>query len=89
VLRNILSEVTPGPQQLNRKAHPRHKASSIGYAAHRSGSHDTVIRVYDNAGKVIETDRRGPGIYGSENVTEMSLLSAFKRLEDKRYAGEA
>ena len=28
---------------------------AIGYAKHRSRSHDAVIRVYDDAGKVIET----------------------------------
>jgi hypothetical protein len=30
-------------------------ASAIGYAKHRSRSHDAVIRVYDEAGDVIET----------------------------------
>jgi hypothetical protein len=29
--------------------------NAIGYAEHRSRSHDTVIRVYDGAGTVIET----------------------------------
>jgi len=28
---------------------------AIGYATHRSRSHDAVIRVYDIAGNVIET----------------------------------
>jgi hypothetical protein len=28
---------------------------AIGYAEHRSRSHDAVIRVYDGAGNVIET----------------------------------
>jgi hypothetical protein len=28
---------------------------AIGYAKHRSRSHDAVIRVYDDAGSVIET----------------------------------
>ena len=28
---------------------------AIGYAMHSSRSHDTVIRVYDDAGNVIET----------------------------------
>jgi len=31
------------------------KSHAIGYAKHRSSSHDAVIRVYDNAGNVIET----------------------------------
>jgi hypothetical protein len=29
--------------------------NAIGYAMHRSRSHDAVIRVYDEAGDVIET----------------------------------
>jgi hypothetical protein len=29
--------------------------SGTGYAMHRSRSHDAVIRVYDEAGNVIET----------------------------------
>jgi len=33
---------------------------AIGYAKHRSRSHDAVTRVYDDAGKVIEThEHRG------------------------------
>jgi hypothetical protein len=34
---------------------PNAVANSIGYAQHRSRSHDAVIRVYDEAGNVIET----------------------------------
>jgi len=30
-------------------------ANAIGYAKHRSRSHDAVIRIYDEAGNVIET----------------------------------
>jgi len=30
-------------------------ANAIGYAEHRSRSHDAVIRVHDEAGNVIET----------------------------------
>jgi hypothetical protein len=30
-------------------------ANAIGYAEHRRRSHDAVIRVYDDAGNVIET----------------------------------
>jgi hypothetical protein len=30
-------------------------SNAIGYAKHRSRSHPTVIRVYDEAGNVIET----------------------------------
>ena len=31
--------------------------NAIGYAMHSSRSHDAVIRVYDDAGKVIETQQ--------------------------------
>jgi hypothetical protein len=34
---------------------PNAVANAIGYAKHRSRSHDAVIRVYDTAGNVIET----------------------------------
>jgi hypothetical protein len=34
---------------------------AIGYAKHRSRSHDAVIRVYDEAGNVIETREHAGG----------------------------
>ena len=34
---------------------PNAVANAIGYAEHRSRSHQAVIRVYDDAGDVIET----------------------------------
>ena len=34
---------------------PNAASNAIGYAMHRSRSHDAVIRVYDAAGNVIET----------------------------------
>jgi hypothetical protein len=34
---------------------PNAVANAIGYAKHRSRSHHAVIRVYDDAGNVIET----------------------------------
>jgi hypothetical protein len=33
--------------------------NAIGYAMHSSRSHDAVIRVYDDAGNVIETHEHG------------------------------
>ena len=33
-------------------------ANAIGYAMHRSRSHDAVIRVYNDAGNVIKTHER-------------------------------
>jgi hypothetical protein len=37
---------------------PNAASNAIHYAKHRSRSHDAVIRVYDAAGKVIETHER-------------------------------
>jgi len=34
---------------------PNAASNAIGYASHYSRSHDAVIRVYDDAGAVIET----------------------------------
>ena len=34
---------------------PNAVSNAVGYAEHRSRSHDAVIRVYDKAGNVIET----------------------------------
>ncbi len=34
---------------------PNAVSNAVGYAEHRSRSHDAVIRVYDSAGNVIET----------------------------------
>jgi hypothetical protein len=37
------------------KAEPNAISNAIGYAKFHSRSHDAVIRVYDDAGNVIET----------------------------------
>jgi hypothetical protein len=37
---------------------PNAVSAAIGYAMHYSRSHDAVIRVYDEAGDVIETHER-------------------------------
>jgi hypothetical protein len=39
---------------------PNAVANAVGYAEHRSRSHDAVTRVYDESGNVIET-REGKG----------------------------
>jgi hypothetical protein len=36
---------------------PNAVSNAIGYAMHRSRSHDAVIRVYDPAGNVIQTHK--------------------------------
>lgn len=38
---------------------PNAIVNAIGYAKHRSRSHDVVIRVYDEAGNVIQTHTQG------------------------------
>jgi hypothetical protein len=38
---------------------PNAASNAIGYASHYSRSHDAVIRVYDEAGNVIETLEHG------------------------------
>ena len=40
---------------------PNAVANAIGYATHSSRSHDAVIRVYDDAGNVIETHELADG----------------------------
>ena len=40
---------------------PNAISNAIGYAEHRSRSHDAVIRVYDDAGKVIGTHEHAGG----------------------------
>jgi hypothetical protein len=49
-------------------------SNAIGYAKHRSRSHDAVIRVYDVAGNVIEThehtgDFKEPYVFYSQQVS--------------------
>jgi hypothetical protein len=41
-----------------RYGEPNAISNAIGYATHRSRSHDAVIRVYDDAGDVIATHER-------------------------------
>jgi hypothetical protein len=40
---------------------PNAVSNAIGYAEHRSRSHRAVIRVYDEAGNVIETHEHAGG----------------------------
>ncbi len=47
---------------------PNAVSNAIGYAEHRSRSHDAVIRIYDAAGNVIETHKQAvasSGDFGS------------------------
>jgi hypothetical protein len=53
-------------------AQPNAITPAIGYAKFRSRSHDAVIRVYDDAGNVIETHERTQSFCGRfpKNMTE-------------------
>jgi hypothetical protein len=46
-------------------AGPNAVSNAIDYAKHRSRSHDAVIRVYDVAGNVIETQQHA-GVFGPD-----------------------
>jgi hypothetical protein len=48
-------------------AGPNAVANAIGYAEHRSRSHDALIRVYDDAGNVIATHEQ-TGEFKSRNL---------------------
>jgi len=64
---------------------PNAISNAIGYATHRSRSHDAVIRVYDDAGNVTEvgehknrtalSDKRSPG---REYRTRISFSTPVK-----------
>jgi hypothetical protein len=50
---DLISDVLPFGRLWNAQSDAI--SNAIGYAEHRSRSHDAVIRVYDDAGNVIET----------------------------------
>ena len=59
-------------------AGPNAVSNAIGYAEHYSRSHDAVIRVYDEAGNVIEThelNNEKPFIVTADEKLELSSLS--------------
>jgi hypothetical protein len=49
-------------------------ANAIGYAEHRSRSHQAVIRVYDESGNVVETQEHA-GAYQSSGANSTSLTT--------------
>jgi len=49
--------------------------NAIGYAKFRSRSHDTVIRVYEEAGKVIETHEHAGEFKGSSRPSFARVLT--------------
>ena len=46
---------------------------AIGYAMHSSRSHDDVIRVYDAAGNVIETQEHRGSLKEPRNILDLVL----------------
>jgi hypothetical protein len=50
---DLITDVLPFGRLWYRE--PNAMSNAIGYAKHRSPSHDAVIRVYDEAGNMIET----------------------------------
>jgi hypothetical protein len=56
---------------------PNAASNAIGYAEHRSRSHDAVIRVYDNGGNVIQTHYH-EGQFKSGELLLTSHRNAFR-----------
>jgi hypothetical protein len=54
---------------------PNAVSNAIGYAQHRSRSHDAVIRIYDAAGNVIETHQHS-GEFKGDFVTRLGKRHA-------------
>jgi hypothetical protein len=69
---DLLSDVLPFSRLWYGEANA--VSNAIGYAMHRSRSHDAVIRVYDEAGNVIETYERTRAIFGSLERVHASLV---------------
>jgi hypothetical protein len=51
----MYSDICTGAMSVHVYAEPNAISNAIGYAKFYSRSHDAVIRVYDDAGNVIET----------------------------------
>jgi hypothetical protein len=62
-------------------AEPNAIGDAIGYAKFRSRSHQAVIRVYDEAGNVIETDEQAGDSSGGETPLNSGLLSSSIAIE--------
>jgi len=54
---------------------PTAVSNAIGYAKFYSRSHDTVIRVYDEAGNVIQTHEQAGDFQGTVSVTRVKQKS--------------
>jgi hypothetical protein len=63
-------------------------AHAIGYAKHRSRSHDAVIRVYDDAGNMIQTHEHKGDFKEPQNATGNQLLPAFLPIHHQTEQGQ-
>ena len=68
--------------QVAKHGAPNVISHAIGYAKHRNRSHDAVIRVYDDAGNVIETHENKGDFKTSLNIALISHGS-LPRSEDE------
>ena len=57
---------------------PNAVANAIGYAQHRSRSHDAVIRVYDDAGNMILTHEHRGEFKESVEALELGAGAAWE-----------
>ena len=57
-------------------------ANALGYAEHRSRSHDAVIRVYDDAGNVIETHEHAGEFKSGSVILFTDLLRCLTSFPD-------
>jgi hypothetical protein len=58
---------------------PNAVGNAIGYAMHRSRSHDAVIRVYDETGNVIETHEHTGGFKSAVAVLAQTSFSGIRK----------
>src|SRR2546430_9941638 len=63
---------------------PNAISNAIDYAKHRSRSHDGVIRVYDDAGNVIETHEHAGDFKENMDAGRMGSISWRRRMEGRR-----
>jgi hypothetical protein len=69
-------------------AEPNAAANAIGYAMHRSRSHDAVIRVYDEAGNVIQTHYHEGGFKSGELLLTSHRKSLNANSNDSAFTGD-
>jgi hypothetical protein len=74
-------------------------SDAIDYAKHRSWSHRAVIRVYDEAGDVIETHEHAGEFkvdttvkrasHARPDMLQIRRITAFRELERSRFGGRS